>query len=79
VLPKLLSQTLMPVLAFLFMRNLRDRSQLQLADAAAAHVEIAQAILRRDREVARQVARQKFGLFAEQHLGWYRSEERQSA
>jgi len=77
VLPKLLSQTLMPVLAFLFMRNLRDRSQLQLADAAAAHVEIAQAILRRDREAARQVARQKFGLFAEQHLGWYRSEERQ--
>ena len=31
VLPKLLSQTLMPVLAFI--RNLRDQSELQLADA----------------------------------------------
>ena len=41
VLPKLLSQTLMPVLAFLFMRNLRDNDQLELGDAAAAHVEIA--------------------------------------
>lgn len=74
VLPKLLSQTLMPVLAFLFMRNLRDSSQLELGDAAAAHVEIAEAILRRDRDGARQVAQQKFRLFAEQHLSWYRSE-----
>jgi DNA-binding GntR family transcriptional regulator len=74
VLPKLLSQTLMPVLAFLFMRNLRDQSELQLVDAAAAHVEIAQAILQRDRAAAVQVARQKFRLFAEQHLSWYRSE-----
>lgn len=74
VLPKLLSQTLMPVLAFLFMRNLRDQSQLQLADAATAHLEIAQAILKRDRQAARQVAQQKFRLFAEQHLSWYRSE-----
>ena len=76
VLPKLLAQTLMPVLAFLFMRNLRDRSELQLVDAAAAHVEIAQAILKRDRAAARQVAQQKFRLFAEQHLSWYRSEDR---
>jgi DNA-binding GntR family transcriptional regulator len=74
VLPKLLAQTLMPVLAFLFMRNLRDRSELQLVDAAAAHLEIAQAILKRDRAAARQVAQQKFRLFAEQHLSWYRSE-----
>jgi len=74
VLPKLLSQTLMPVLAFLFMRNLRDQSEFQLVDAAAAHVEIAQAILKRDRAAALQVAGQKFGLFAEQHLSGYRSE-----
>jgi DNA-binding GntR family transcriptional regulator len=74
VLPKLLSQTLMPVLAFLFMRNLRDNNQLELGDAAAAHVEIAEAILQRDRDAARQVAQQKFRLFAEQHLSWYRSE-----
>jgi DNA-binding GntR family transcriptional regulator len=74
VLPKLLAQTLMPVLAFLFMRNLRDQSQFQLTDAAAAHVEIAQAILQRDREAARQVAQQKFRMFAEQHLSWYGGE-----
>jgi len=74
VLPKLLSQTLMPVLAFLFMRNLRNRDQLELAGAAAAHAEIAQAMLKRDREAGRQVAQQKFRLFAEQHLSWYRSE-----
>jgi DNA-binding GntR family transcriptional regulator len=73
VLPKLLGQTLMPLLAFLFMRNLRDRSQLQLTDAAAAHVEIAEAIRQRDRDAARQVARQKFRQFAEEHLSWYRS------
>jgi DNA-binding GntR family transcriptional regulator len=52
VLPKLLSQTLMPMLAFLFMRNPRNNNRLELGDAAAAHVEIAQAILRRDREAA---------------------------
>jgi len=75
VLPKLLSQTLMPVLAFLFMRNLRDRNQLELGNAAAAHVEIAQAILKRDRHEAREVAQQKFRLFAEQHLSWYGSEK----
>jgi DNA-binding GntR family transcriptional regulator len=74
MLPKLLSQTLMPLLAFLFMRNLRDQSQLQLVAAAEAHREIAQAILKRDRESARQVTRQKFRQFAEQHLSWYRSE-----
>jgi DNA-binding GntR family transcriptional regulator len=74
VLPKLLSQTLMPVLAFLFMRNLRDQSQLELTDAAAAHMEIAQAIRMRDREAACKVAQQKFRMFEEQHLSWYRSE-----
>jgi DNA-binding GntR family transcriptional regulator len=74
MLPKLLSQTLMPVLAFLFMRNLRNSNQLELDDAAAAHLEIADAILKRDRDAARQVAQQQFRLFAEQHLSWYRSE-----
>jgi DNA-binding GntR family transcriptional regulator len=74
VLPKLLAQTLMPVLAFLFMRNLRDRNQFELGEAAAAHVSIAEAIAKRDRELARQVAAQKFRLFAEQHLSSYRSE-----
>jgi DNA-binding GntR family transcriptional regulator len=74
ILPKLLSQTLMPVLAFLFMRTLRHNNQLELAAAAAAHVEIAQAILKRDQESARQVAQRKFRQFAGQHLGSYGSE-----
>jgi DNA-binding GntR family transcriptional regulator len=74
VLPKLLSQTLMPVLAFLFMRNLRDHSQNEMGDTAAAHLEIARAIQQRDCETARHVAQQKFRLFAGQHLSWYRSE-----
>jgi DNA-binding GntR family transcriptional regulator len=74
ILPKLLSQTLMPLLAFLFMRNLRDHDPLELVDPAAAHVEIAQAILQRDWESTREVTRQKFRQFAEQHLSWYRSE-----
>ena len=78
VLPKLLSQTLIPVLAFLFMRNLRDHNQLELVGAAAAHAEIARAILQRDRDGvpsgARQVAQEKFRQFADQHLSWYRSE-----
>ena len=74
ILPKLLSQTLMPLLAFLFMRNLRDNNQFELAAAATAHVEIAEAILKRDRKSARQVARRKFRQFTEEHLGSYRSE-----
>jgi len=68
ILPKLLAQTLMPVLAFLFMRNLQGRNQIELGEAAAAHMSIAEAIAKRDRELARQVAHQKFRLFAEQHL-----------
>ena len=74
LLPKLLAQTLMPVLAFLYMRNLRDQGQVELASAAAAHLEIAQAILQRDREAARTIAQRKFRQFAEQHLSWYGGE-----
>jgi DNA-binding GntR family transcriptional regulator len=75
VLPKLLSQTLMPLLAFLFMRHVRNNKQFDLVDAAAAHMEIAQAILQRDRDTARQVVQQKFRQFAEQHLRWYDTEK----
>jgi DNA-binding GntR family transcriptional regulator len=74
VLPRLLSQTLMPLLAFLFMRNLRKNHQLEMTASAVAHVEIAEAILRRDKKAARQVAQQKFRLFAQEHLNWYESE-----
>jgi DNA-binding GntR family transcriptional regulator len=74
VLPRLLAQTLMPLLAFLFMRNLRKNDQLNLTASAEAHIEIAKAILRRDKKAARRVARQKFRLFASEHLNWYESE-----
>jgi DNA-binding GntR family transcriptional regulator len=74
VLPRLLAQTLMPLLAFLFMRNLRKNNQLEMTSSAVAHVEIAEAILRRDKKAARQVARQKFRLFAREHLNCYESE-----
>ena len=74
VLPRLLAQTLMPLLAFLFMRNLRKNHQLDMTSSAVAHVEIAEAILRRDKKAARRVARQKFRLFAREHLNCYESE-----
>lgn len=74
VLPRLMAQTLMPLLAFLFMRNLRMNQQLEMTASAAAHMEIAEAILRRDKRAARRVAQQKFRMFAREHLNWYESE-----
>ncbi len=74
VLPRLLAQTLIPLLAFLFMRNLRKNARLEMTASAVAHVEIAEAILRRDKRAARLVAQQKFRLFAQEHLNWYESE-----
>ena len=71
LLPRLLSQVLAPLLAFLFLRNLRQHRQLDLVESAEAHVELAEAILGRNRERARAVAREKFAMFAAQHLGWY--------
>jgi DNA-binding GntR family transcriptional regulator len=74
ILPRLLSQTLMPLLAFLFMRNLRKNDQLEMTGSAEAHLEIAEAILLRDKEAARQIVRDKFRMFADQHLNCYESE-----
>ncbi len=74
VLPRLMAQTLMPLLAFLFMRNLRKNQELEMTASAAAHMEIAEAILRRDKRAARRVAQQKFRMFAREHLNWYESE-----
>jgi DNA-binding GntR family transcriptional regulator len=73
LLPRLLSQVLSPLLAFLFIRNLRQHQQIDLKESAEAHVEIAEAILLRKKTLALAVAREKFGMFAEQHLGWYES------
>lgn len=74
VLPRLLAQALMPLLAFLFIRNLRNHAQIEMRDSAAAHVEIAAAILARDKEAARRVAREKFQGFASEHLRWFDGE-----
>jgi len=70
-LPRLLSQLMLPLLAFLFIRNLRNNSHIDMAASAAAHVEIANAILSHDRVAARKIAEQKFQMFSDQHLNLY--------
>jgi DNA-binding GntR family transcriptional regulator len=70
-LPRLLEQTLAPLLAFLFIRNLRRNMDIDMMDSAQAHVEIAQAILTRDKAAARRVAQEKLMMFADQHLALY--------
>jgi DNA-binding GntR family transcriptional regulator len=71
LLPRLLAQTLMPLLAFLFIRNLRNHEQLQMGESAAAHIDIARALLSRDKKAVRKVAREKFQMFADDHLKWF--------
>ena len=67
-LPRLLEQTLSPLLAFLFIRNLRRKMDIDLKESAQAHWEMAKAIESRDVERAREIAREKLMWFAEQHL-----------
>jgi DNA-binding GntR family transcriptional regulator len=71
LLPRLLSQTLVPLLAFLFIRNIRRHLDIDMMESAEAHVQIAEAIGTRDAAAARRVALQNFQMFADQHLGWY--------
>jgi DNA-binding GntR family transcriptional regulator len=71
LLPRLLAQALMPLLAFLFIRNLRNHQQIDMKDSAAAHIELSEAILSRDKDLARRVARAKFRMFADDHLQWF--------
>ncbi len=42
-----------------------------MMDSAQAHVEMAQAILTRDKAIARRVAQEKLMMFADQHLALY--------
>jgi len=70
-LPRLLEQTLAPLLAFLFIRNLRRNLEIDMMESAEAHVEVAKAILSRNKETARRVTQQKLQMFADQHLAWY--------
>ncbi|HWB85829.1 MAG TPA: GntR family transcriptional regulator [Bryobacteraceae bacterium] len=67
-LPRLLSQLMTPLLAFLFIRNLRNNSQIDLAGSMQAHVQIVEGILTRNKQTARQIAEEKFQMFATQHL-----------
>jgi DNA-binding GntR family transcriptional regulator len=67
-LPRLLSQLLLPLLAFLFLRNVRNHPHIDLLASADAHVAIAEAILGRDKQAAREVVERKFQMFADQHL-----------
>ena len=70
-LPRLLEQTLAPLLAFLFIRNLRRHIGIDLMESAQAHVDMAQAILGGDKKNARLVALEKLTMFADQHLALY--------
>jgi DNA-binding GntR family transcriptional regulator len=70
-LPRLLEQTLAPLLAFLFIRNLRRNLDIDMMDSAQAHVEMAEAILTRDKATARRVSQEKLMMFADQHLALY--------
>jgi DNA-binding GntR family transcriptional regulator len=73
-LPKLLSQVLLPLLAFLFIRNLRNHAHIDVVSSAEAHAEIAKAILARNRRAARAIAIEKFQMFADQHSSLYETE-----
>jgi DNA-binding GntR family transcriptional regulator len=70
-LPRLLEQALAPLLAFLFIRNLRRNLDIDMLHSAEAHVEMAEAILTRDKIKARRVAQEKLMMFADQHLALY--------
>ncbi len=70
-LPRLLEQALAPLLAFLFIRNLRRHIDIDMMDSAQAHVDMAEAILSRNKETARRVAQEKLMMFADQHLALY--------
>jgi DNA-binding GntR family transcriptional regulator len=65
---RLLPQVIVPLLAFLFIRNVRSHAQIDMEASGQAHIEIAEAILTRDKEKARRVAQQKLQMFADQHL-----------
>lgn len=70
-LPRLLEQALAPLLAFLFIRNLRRNPGIDMMASALAHVDMVQAILTRDKAAARRVTQEKLNMFADQHLALY--------
>jgi DNA-binding GntR family transcriptional regulator len=70
-LPRLLAQLMLPLLAFLFIRNLRHNTHINMTESAEAHLEIVNVLLLRDKANARKVAEQKFQMFSDQHLNLY--------
>lgn len=68
VLPLILEQLMMPLLAFLFIRNVQGYGKIDLVGSAQAHVAIAESILKRDKTQARKVAQAAFETFSRQHL-----------
>ena len=70
-LPHLLEQALAPLLAFLFIRNLRLNLDIALVKSAQAHIDMVQAILTRNNLTACRIAREKLMMFADQHLALY--------
>ncbi|HTP85871.1 MAG TPA: GntR family transcriptional regulator [Bryobacteraceae bacterium] len=68
ILPRVLSQVMTPLLAFLFIRNARDGRALDYVRSAKAHVDIAESISTRDKAYARRIAQGAFGMFSSQHL-----------
>jgi DNA-binding GntR family transcriptional regulator len=73
-LPKLLAQVLLPLLAFLFIRNMRNNAHIDLIESAEAHVDLAKAILIRNPRKSRAIAVEKFEMFANQHENLYEDE-----
>ncbi len=74
-LPRALAPLMLPLLAFLFIRNLRHHSHIDLIESAAAHMDIVEAILTRDKEHARKVLQQKLQMFYDQHVNLYEDQE----
>lgn len=71
VLPRLLEQVLAPLLAFLFIRNLRRHLDIDMMESAQAHIDMVDAIRTRDKSEARRVTQERLMMFADQHLALY--------
>lgn len=70
-LPRTLSQLMLPLLAFLFIRNMRENGKVDLVTSANAHLELAETIAEGDPKRARAVAEEKLLLLANQHLSLF--------
>ncbi|WP_155121479.1 GntR family transcriptional regulator [Bryobacter aggregatus] len=68
-LERMLGQLMSPLLAFLFLRNLRHYAKFDLRASAQAHIDMVDVIASRDTRRARKFAHEKFTLFARDHEG----------